>query len=204
MHLIRIKIFAVAFLLSIPVFSQDNNDTEDLQTKEFNLANEYLKNAYLTTAINSFYYVNRLNSKTLIGNISVKRADSLKIILRKNLITELTGNWKMFDDVPSWVMREDRIVVKMIQININEIQFYELIKNAKSWKLVKPEKILYSDSLSGDSSYSELIYSNNEIWQYSIDEKTGYLNLTYTGDKTETGRTEIICGTVTKTYFLFI
>ncbi|KQX15916.1 hypothetical protein [Flavobacterium sp. Root420] len=201
MHLIRIKIFAVAFLLSIPVFSQDNNDTEDLQTKEFNLANEYLKNAYLTTAINSFYYVNRLNSKTLIGNISVKRADSLKIILRKNLITELTGNWKMFDDVPSWVMREDSIVGKMIQINSNEIQFYELIKNAKSWKLVKPEKILYSDSLSGDSSYSELIYSNNEIWQYSIDEKTGYLNLTYTGDKTETGRTEIICGTVTKTYF---
>jgi hypothetical protein len=200
-HLIRIKIFAVAFLLSIPVFSQNNNDTEDLQTKEFNLANEYLKNAYLTTAINSFYYVNRLNSKTLIGNISIKRADSLKIILRKNLITELDGNWKMFDDVPSWVMREDNVVGKMIQINGNEIQFYELIKNAKSWKLIRTEKILYSDSLSGDSSYSELIYSNNEIWQYSIDEKTGYLNLTYTGDKTETGRTEIICGTVTKTYF---
>jgi hypothetical protein len=200
-HLIRIKIFAVAFLLSIPVFSQNNNDTEDLQTKEFNLANEYLKNAYLTTAINSFYYVNRLNSKTLIGNISVKKADSLKIILRKNLITELTGNWKMFDDVPSWVMREDSIVGKMIQINSSEIQFYELMKNAKSWKLIRPEKILYSDSLSGDSSYSELIYSNNEIWQYSIDEKTGYLNLTYTGDKTETGRTEIICGTVRKTYF---
>lgn len=201
MHLIRIKIFAVAFLLSIPVFSQNNNDTEDLQTKEFNLANEYLKNAYLTTAINSFYYVNRLNSKTLIGNISVKRADSLKIILRKNLITELAGNWKMFDDIPSWVMREDSIVGKMIQINGNEIQFHELIKNAKNWKLIKTEKILYSDSLSGDSSYSELIYSNNEIWQYSLDEKTGYLNLTYTGDKTETGRTEIICGTVTKTYF---
>ncbi|MNQ41734.1 hypothetical protein D3C85_554210 [compost metagenome] len=201
MHLIRIKIFVVVFLLSISVFSQNNNDTEVLQTKEFNSANEYLKNSYLETAMNSFYYANRLNSKTLIGSISAKRADSLKIILRKNLITELAGNWKMFDDVPSWVMREDSIVGKMIQINGNEIQFYELIKKATHWKLIKTEKILYSDSLSSDSSYSELIYSNNEIWQYSIDEKTGYLNLTYTGDKTETGRTEIICGTVTKTYF---
>ncbi|QOG01994.1 hypothetical protein [Flavobacterium sp. MDT1-60] len=201
MYLIRIKIVIIAFLLSFQGWCQSNGDTEDLQKNEFNLANEYLKNSYLKTAMNSFYYANRLNSKTVIGNLSVKRADSLKIILRKNLITELAGNWKMFDDIPSWVMREDSIVGKMIQINSNEIQFYELIKNAKSWKLIKPEKILYSDSLSGDSSYSELIYSNNEIWQYSIDEKTGYLNLTYTGDKTETGRTEIICGTMTKTYF---
>jgi hypothetical protein len=200
-HLIRIKIFAIVFLLSIPVFSQNNNDTEDLQTKEFNLANEYLKNAYLTTAINSFYYVNRLNSKTLIGNISVKRADSLKIILRKNLITELAGNWKMFDDIPSWVMREDSIVGKMIKIDSSEIQFFELIRNAKNWKLTKTEKILYSDTLSSESSYSDLIYSNNEIWNYHINEETGYLDLTYTGDKTESGRTEIICGITTKTYF---
>ena len=201
MHLIRIKIFAVAFFLSISVFSQDNNDTEDLQTKEFNLANEYLKNSYLTTAIHSFYYVNRLNPKTEIGNLSLKKADSIKIILRKALINELTGNWKMIDDVPSWVMREENIVGRMIKITSSEIQFFELIKNAKSWKLAKTEKIFYSDEFSEASSYADLVYSNNEIWHYWIDEKTGYLNLTSTGEKTETGRTDIICGTLTKTYF---
>lgn len=201
MYLIRIKIVIIAFLLSFQGWCQSNGDTEDLQKNEFNAANEYLKNSYLETAMNSFYYANRLNSKTVIGNISIKRADSLKIILRKNLITELAGNWKMFDDVPSWVIREDSIVGKMIQINSNEIQFYELIKNAKSWKLIKTEKILYSDSLSSDSSYSELIYADNQIWQYLTDEKTGYLNLTNTGEKTKTGRTDIICGTIKKTYF---
>jgi hypothetical protein len=200
-YLIRIKIVIIAFLLSFQGWCQSNGDTEDLQKNEFNAANEYLKNSYLETAMNSFYYANRLNSKTLIGNLSIKRADSLKIILRKNLITELAGNWKMFDDVPSWVIREDSIVGKMIQINSNEIQFYELIKNAKSWKLIKTEKILYSDSLSSDSSYSELIYADNQIWQYLTDEKTGYLNLTNTGEKTKTGRTDIICGTIKKTYF---
>ena len=201
MYLIRIKIVIIAFLLSFQGWCQSNGVTEDLQKNEFNAANGYLKNSYLETAMNSFYYANRLNSKTLIGNLSIKRADSLKIILRKNLITELAGNWKMFDDVPSWVIREDSIVGKMIQINSNEIQFYELIKNAKSWKLIKTEKILYSDSLSSDSSYSELIYADNQIWQYLTDEKTGYLNLTNTGEKTKTGRTDIICGTIKKTYF---
>lgn len=201
MYLIRIKIFVVACLLSLQVFSQNNNDTEGLQTSEFNLANEYLKNSYLTTAINSFYYVNRLNPKTEIGNLALKKADSIKIILRKALINELTGNWKMIDDVPSWVMREDSIVGQMIKITSSEIQFFELIKNAKNWKLAKTEKIFYSDEFSEGSSYADLVYSNNEIWQYWIDEKTGYLNLTNTGEKTETGRTDILCGTVRKTYF---
>lgn len=201
MHLIKVKIFVIAFLLSMQSFSQINNDTEDLQTKEFNLANVYLKDSYLETAMNSFYYVNSLNSKTFIGDLSIKKADSLKIILRKNLITELVGNWKMIDDVPSWIIREDNIVGQMIQINTNEIQFFELIKNAKNWTLIKTEKILYSDSLSGDSSYSELIYPNNQIWEYSIDKNTGYLNLTNTGDKTDTGRTEIICTQLKKSYF---
>ena len=201
MHLIRIKIFTVAFLLSLTGFSQSNNDNADLQTKEFNIANGYLKNAHLETAMDAFYYVNTLNSKTLIGNLSIKKADSLKIILQKNLITELVGNWKMIEDVPSWVMREDSIVGQMIKINTNEIQFFDLLKNARSWKLIKTEKILPFDEFSMGSSYAVLVYSNNEIWHYYIDKKTGYLNLTNTGEKTETGRTEIICGTLTKTYF---
>ena len=107
----------------------------------------------------------------------------------------------MIDDVPSWVMREDNIVGRMIKITSSEIQFFELIRNAKSWKLAKTEKIFYSDEFSEGSSYADLVYSNNEIWHYWIDEKTGYLNLTNTGEKTKTGRTDIICGTLTKTYF---
>lgn len=197
----RIEIILTAFLISFQTWSQINNERDDLQIKEFDQATEYLKNSHLKEAINSFYYTNWLNSKTQIGDISLKKADSIKIILHENLINELTGSWKMFDNIPSWVIREDSIVGHMIKINTTEVQFFELIKNAKNWKLTKTEKIVYSDTLSSESSYSDLIYSNNEIWNYQINQETGYLDLTYTGDKTEQGRTEIICGTTKKTYF---
>ena len=197
----RLKIIFITLLLSIQVWSQNNSNIEDLQIKQFNLAQEFLKDSNIQGAMNMFYYSNSFNPKTEIGNLSLKKADSIKIILRKALINELTGNWKMIDDVPSWVMREDNIVGRMIKITSSEIQFFELIRNAKSWKLAKTEKIFYSDEFSEGSSYADLVYSNNEIWHYWIDEKTGYLNLTNTGEKTETGRTDIICGTLTKTYF---
>jgi hypothetical protein len=197
----RPGIIFISLLLYVQSWSQNNNQIEDLQIKNFNRAKDFLKDSNLNGAMNSFYNATRFNPKTQIGALSLKKADSIKIILRKNLINELTGNWRMIDDVPTWVMREDSIVGQMLKINTSEIQFFELIRNAKNWKLAKTEKILYSDQFSESSSYTDLIYSNNEIWHYWIDEKTGYLNLTNTGAKTEKGRTDIACGALKRTYF---
>lgn len=197
----RSAIIFITLLLYVQSWSQNNNQIEDLQIKDFNRAKDFLKDSNLNGAMNLFYNANRLNPKTQIGALSLKKADSIKIILRKNLINELTGNWRMIDAVPTWVIREDSIVGQMLKINTSEIQFFELIRSAKNWKLAKIEKILYSDEFSESSSYTDLIYSNNEIWHYWLDEKTGYLNLTNTGKKTEKGRTDIACGTLKRTYF---
>ena len=156
----RPEIIFIVLLLSIQSWSQNNNQVEDLQIKDFNRAKDFLKDSNLNGAMHLFYYANRFNPKTQIGTLSLKKADSIKIILRKNLINELVGNWKMINDVPSWVMREeDSIVGQMIKINTNEIQFFELIRNAKSWKLTKTEKTLYSNEFSESSSYADLIYT---------------------------------------------
>ncbi|OXA76642.1 hypothetical protein SAMN05444397_101128 [Flavobacterium aquidurense] len=141
----RPVIIFISLLLYIQSWSQNNNQIEDLQLKDFNRAKDFLKDSNLNGAMNSFYNANRFNPKKQIGALSLKKADSIKIILRKNLSNELVGNWKMIDDVPSWVMRENSIVGQMIKINTSEIQFFELIRNAKNWKLAKTEKILYSD-----------------------------------------------------------
>jgi hypothetical protein len=197
----RVELIFIMLLVSLSSRSQNNSPTEALQMEDFNLAKDCLKEANLNGAMKLFYYANNFNKKTPIGALALKKADSIKVILRKKLLTELVGNWKMIDDVPSWVMREDSVVGQMITINTSEIQFFELVRNAKSWKLTKTEKILYSEEQTMNSSYADLIYSNNEIWYYWIDEKTGYLQAINTGEKTETGRTEIICGSPKKTYF---
>lgn len=161
----------------------------------FSQSNSLKKVEHVTKSSSNF------DSKT-IDSTSFSIEDSLKIVLRKKLISELAGNWKMIDDTPSWVMREDSIVGHMITIKTEEIQFLDLIRNAKSWKKVNTEKIVYIDQLANESSYSELVFANNQIWAFYIDEKTGYLKLTYTGDRySNTGRTEFVCSLLTKTYF---
>ncbi|MFH6992349.1 hypothetical protein [Flavobacterium sp. FlaQc-48] len=192
-------IFIMTLFLSFQIHSQRNNET--LQSKEFDLANHYLKKSDAKIAMNYFYSSGRCNSKTKMGELAIKKADSLKIVVKKEFINELIGNWKMFDDVPSWVMRDDNSVSQMIKISPEEIQFYELKRNAKNWELTKTEKIIYDDLLSNESSYSDIVYSDNTIWNFYRDENTGYLNLTHTGEKTPTGRSEIFCGTTRKTYF---
>ncbi|OXA97378.1 hypothetical protein B0A75_16820 [Flavobacterium oncorhynchi] len=147
----------------------------------------------------------QLFSQNKIDSSELKKADSLEIFPKNNLMSELIGNWRMIDDRPSWVMGEDDAIVgQMITITTEEIQFSDLIRHAKSWKKVNTEKITYFNKLGNQSSYSELVYANNQIWVFYIDKKTGYLKLTYTGDKlsdSDTGRTEFVCSLLTKTYF---
>ena len=52
-----------------------------------------------------------------------------------------------------------------------------------------------------DSSFTEFVFSNKEIWDYSIDKNSGELKTFYTGEETETGRTELVCGNPEFYYF---
>jgi hypothetical protein len=119
-----------------------------------------------------------------------KKADSLRSIIRKEFTEKLIGNWKMADSESNWVIREDNIVAKMITIN------------SKEWTLIKSENLTFMNKMETYFPFTEIVYSNKEIWNYHINEDTGLLTIRYTGEETKTGRTELIaCGYTGTNYF---
>lgn len=169
-------ILIICLFITIPFWGQEKNSTS--QKDIYNLANEYLR-------ANNF-----------------KKADSLRSIIRKEFTNKLIGNWKMADSESNWVIREDNIVAKMITINSKEILFFELYKDSKEWTLIKSENLTFMNKMETYFPFTEIVYSNKEIWNYHINEDTGLLTIRYTGEETKTGRTELIaCGYTGTNYF---
>ena len=82
----------------------------------------------------------------------------------------------------------------MIKITADEIQFFELYRKSKKWELVKTEKIKFSENPES-YNFTELLYDNNKVWDYSIDNESGELKAYYIGEKMENGYySEMVCG----------
>jgi hypothetical protein len=92
------------------------------------------------------------------------------------------------------------VVAKMITITTNEILFYDLYRDSKKWDLVKTEKIDFSEN--PDSySFTEFLYSNKEVWEYTINKDSGELTAFYIGEKIEDKDTQLVCGNPMLYYF---
>jgi hypothetical protein len=192
-------LFTLLLLTSIKIWSQDNIQN-DHQKENFESAKNTFENGDYLVAARQFSLVYNINPKSEIAQIAIKKADSIKSIFRKNKISRLIGNWKWIYKEANWAIREDNLVGKMITINPNEILFFELYKNSKNWKLVKKETIKFSEKLEL-YSFTELVYSNKEIWDYSIDDNSGELKAYYIGEETEEGLSEMVCGNPVFYYF---
>ncbi len=60
--------------------------------------------------------------------------------------------------------------------------------------MIKSENIKFSKS-THESIYSyEFVFSDNQIWWFGIDKNSNQLRQMNTGEETENGRTEIVCG----------
>lgn len=177
-----------------------DSDRSDYQRQLFELAISTCKSGDYLEAIRTFSISNTINPKAKIAEFALKKADSLKFILRQNKINELIGKWKWIPKEGNWAIREDNLVGKMIHITVEEIQFFELYKNAKEWKLVQTDKNRFSENPES-YSFTEFLNSNNEVWDYNIDSNTGELIATYIGEKIENNYTELVCGNQKLNYF---
>lgn len=177
-----------------------NNDRTDYQKQLFELAVSTGESGDYSEAIRTFAISHAINPKAKIAEIAIKKADSLKSILRQNKINKLIGNWKWIPKDGNWALREDNLVGKMIKISTDEIQFFELYQNSKEWKLVQIEKKKFSENPES-YSFTEILYTNNEIWDYNIDANTGELIAYYVGEKIEDNYTELVCGNQKLFYF---
>jgi hypothetical protein len=192
----------LVILLSIAfqnIAAQDN-DRSAYQTQLFKLAIKTSVSGDYLEAIRTFAISHNINPKAKIAAFAVKKGDSLKGILRQNKINKLIGKWKWIPQDSNWAIREDDLVGKMIHFSTEEIQFFELFKKSKEWKLVQTEKIKFSENPESPS-FTELLYSNNEVWDYNIDPKSGQLTAYYIGEKIEDNYTELVCGNQKLIYF---
>jgi hypothetical protein len=83
--------------------------------------------------------------------------------LRKDKINSLTGNWKWISKEANGY-RDDGLVGKMITSPLMKFSF-ELYRHSKKWELVKTERLLF---LKTRFLFFYILYSNNEVWEYTI------------------------------------
>ncbi|MBZ4037371.1 hypothetical protein K6T82_21605 [Flavobacterium sp. 17A] len=189
-------ILALLLTFSITVFAQEE------KFNFFEEAQKAFKSNDLKRAHGLFSLAQKFDSKQENVNISFRKADSLKVVLRKNLIEAITGNWKMVTP-ESWALREpsDSIVGKMITIEKNEILFYELYPKAKKWNLVRTEHLVFSEKINMSTDPLLIVYSNREVWEYYVDEISGNLIAYYVGEENEETISELACGNPKVAYF---
>jgi hypothetical protein len=192
-------ILPLLLILNTALWAQDNNRNE-YQEQEFKLAKNTLKNRDNLAATRLFTLAYNINPKSEIAQIAFKKADSIKTILRKDKINSLIGNWKWISKDANWEIRDNGLVGKMITITTDEILFYELYRHSKKWYLVKIEKITFSENTES-YFYTEILYSNNQIWEYNINKDSGELTAFYIGEKIEDNYTQLVCGNPVFYYF---
>jgi hypothetical protein len=199
LHPIKNYILPLVLILTTALWAQDNTQNE-YQKKLFYDAQETLEIRDYVVAARLFTFVHNMNQKSEIAQIASKKADSLKSIFRKNKVNSLTGNWKWISKEANWVIRDDGLVGKMITITTDEILFFELYRDSKKWELVKTEKIDFSEN--PDSySFTEFLYSNNEVWECTINKDSSELIAFYIGEKIEDNYTQLVCGNPVFYYF---
>ncbi|RVT76522.1 hypothetical protein EOD40_08435 [Flavobacterium sufflavum] len=190
------KNFSILFtLLFLQTWSQENKSLE-YQKKTFDEANEYLKKLEYSSAAGAFQYVNELNPKNEIGKIALKKSDSLRPIARQKLKESLIGKWKLAETGSNWGMEktQDTLIEKILIIDENKFHFYEKNVKTKEIKLVKSEKMNFSKGINENFYSYEFVFSDNQIWYFSVNPKTNKLRQVNTGEDKEIGRSEIVCG----------
>ena len=177
-----------------------DSDRSDYQRQLFELAISTCKSGDYLEAIRTFSISNTINPKAKIAEFALKKADSLKSILRQNKINKLIGRWKWISKEGNWALRDDGLVGKMITIDPENILFFDLYRNSKQWELVQTEKIEFSENPQS-YSFTNILYANNQVWDYNIHNDTVELTAFYIGEKIEDNYTDLVCGNQKLIYF---
>ncbi len=176
----------------------------DFQNKWMKTAEESLRNNEISKAFVAFGYVSLIDSLSEKGKIAHTKVDSLRSILRAELVKNFTGTWKWKNTGSNWGISDTNKDVKKDKILIisdESLFFYEVDKKTNRRRLIKHEKITFNNIQGMFPSFSELIYSDNQIWGYSLKNDGKILHVTNTGELNKNNnRTEIVCGNTEMIY----
>ena len=187
------KLLLILFLLPYVISAQEKKNIE-LQDQWFKEAKIELNNN-LSNAFSSFWFSYDILPKSQKGKESLRFFDSLKIVLRKKLINNLQGRWKLkiFRKSKSDRKHYERLG-KFLYIKSDSIFFYKNRRNLNSHNASLFTKIEFCDLMNFFPSYSDIIHPGNEIWNYNVNSEKNKLTVLDFGklDNDRKNRTGII------------
>ncbi|MFD2940651.1 hypothetical protein [Flavobacterium notoginsengisoli] len=181
----------IVFLISLKFFGQNDQKTA-FQKSKYELAVSYYKKADFVKAIDLFSLAAKIKPENEIAQEASKKVDTLREVLRKEIMDQAVGTWKKSGNKPVWAStavntESQSTSEELIEIKENQILFYEVDKKTNSKKLLKTENLIYNDANSTASPFSEIILSDGTIWNCSINEKADVLHVINVAVKTEDG-----------------
>jgi hypothetical protein len=139
----------IVFLLAMQISAQ-SDVKKKFQKNRYDLAVAYYKKLDYTKAIDLFFVTYKIDPQSPIGLESNHIVDTLKTILRKELVEKVVGTWKKTGDQPSWATTEKSKVAnakkeELIVVTADKIVFYEYDLKTKARKLIKSEDLVFYD-----------------------------------------------------------
>ncbi|WP_264553907.1 tetratricopeptide repeat protein [Flavobacterium sp. N2038] len=200
------KYFTVlVILLSIKTFAQKDPKTA-FQQSRYDLAVSCYKKDDLKKALDLFSVASRIKPENDLGKESVKQVDAIKTILRKNMMEQVLGTWRMTGDSPVWSQAATTSVnqseeEEIVEITPDKILFYEVNKKTKAKKMTSSEDLKYYNKEASDALFSDIILSDGTIWNCTLDENGNVLRVINIAKKTENGL-ETIASNNTERYYV--
>ncbi|KAF2342729.1 tetratricopeptide repeat protein [Flavobacterium tistrianum] len=185
------KTCVLIVLLSTFQFFGQNDPKTAFQKNKYELAVSYYKKSDFIKAIDLFSLAAKIKPDNEIGKDAESKVDTLRELLRKEILNQVVGTWKRAGSQPVWstasVNNNQSDFDELVEIKENEILFYEEDKKTKVRKLLKTENLVYNDNNSNVSPFSEIILSDGTIWNCSLNEKLTILHVVNVAVKTEEG-----------------
>jgi hypothetical protein len=198
------KLFFIVLLISFKTLAQ-NNSKIAFQKSRYELAMASYKKAEFKKAIDLFYVASKIKPDSEIGQESIKKVDTLKTILRKNIMIQALGTWKMIGDKPIWAANQTTTYTgkdfdELVEIKQDEILFFEKNKKTQAKKLVKTEKLVYYNKEESDAAFSDIILSDGTIWNCMINDGSNELHVINVGKTGENGIEKISNNNIERFY----
>lgn len=182
-------LFFIVLLIVSKSIAQNDPKTA-FQKSRYELALSYYKKADFEKALDLFHFASKIKPETAIGQESIKKVDTLKTVLRENIMAHAVGTWKMAGDKPIWATTQpqpEKDFDELIDINQKEILFYQVNKKTKEKKTIKSEELIYYNKEESDAMFSDIILSDGTIWNCMINQNADELHVINVGKKDENG-----------------
>lgn len=188
-------LFTLIFVfVTLQSFSQEYGE-EGYQEKRFDEAIQSLKNEEYENAAFTFYFVSRYK-KNELGEIALKKSDSILPFAQQNIRKKIIGKWVLSESGSNWGFekQKDSLIKKVLIIHLEQFLFYDLNLKSNKMTLTKSEKSIFTKNRDMRGTLFDFVFSDKTLWNFYYDEKEKTLRMIMTGEDSENGRSEMVCG----------